>query len=191
VTEKVSEAIVDFANALEAACVQLKRYIAQQQGVGIKEQSFSALLGWTPSKGERLGEFEWCSREANSNSDAFNGAMNILKRNDATIKNQLKEDSWLHCYWFYEDRIFRRLKKGRTPAKQETQAPKTQEARTLFPKDLEELLTFEETASYIVIKPRQYFGSENFSKIASIVREAGGEYISAGKESHFRIPVKK
>ena len=30
--------------------------------------------------------------------------------------------------------------------------------------------------------------AENFAKIASIVRGAGGEYISAGKESHFRIP---
>lgn len=62
--------------------------------------------------------------------------------------------------------------------------------RMLFPKNLEEMLTFEETGEYIVIKPRQYLGSENFAKIASIVREAGGEYISAGKESHFRVSKK-
>jgi len=60
----------------------------------------------------------------------------------------------------------------------------------LFPKDLEEMLTFEETGDYIVIKPRQYLGPENFAKIASIAREAGGEYISAGKKSHFRVPKK-
>jgi len=59
--------------------------------------------------------------------------------------------------------------------------------RTLFPKELEDMLTFEETGKYIVIKPRQYLGSENFAKIASLVRSAGGEYISAGKESHFRV----
>lgn len=63
-----------------------------------------------------------------------------------------------------------------------------EEIRAAFPKDLEEMLTFEETEMYIVIRPRQYLGSENFAKIASIVRDVGGEYISAGKESHFRVP---
>jgi len=60
--------------------------------------------------------------------------------------------------------------------------------KTLFPADLEEMLMFEEMEEDIIIKPRQYLGSENFAKIASIVRDAGGEYISAGKESHFRVP---
>jgi hypothetical protein len=61
------------------------------------------------------------------------------------------------------------------------------DVRTIFSKELENMLTFEETEKYIVIKPRQYLGSENFAKIASLVRNAGGEYISAGKESHFRV----
>lgn len=64
----------------------------------------------------------------------------------------------------------------------------TEDVRTLFPKDLEEMLIFEEVEKYITIKPRLYLGSENFAKIASIVRGAGGEYISAGKQSHFRVP---
>jgi len=63
-----------------------------------------------------------------------------------------------------------------------------EDVRIMFPEDLEGLLMFEEKDEYIVIKPRQYLGSENFAKIASIVRGAGGEYISAGKDSHFRIP---
>jgi len=63
--------------------------------------------------------------------------------------------------------------------------------KILFPQDLEAMLTFEQAGEYIVIKPRQFLGSENFAKIASIVREANGEYISAGKESHFRIPAPK
>lgn len=63
-----------------------------------------------------------------------------------------------------------------------------EDVRIMFPEDLEGLLTFEEEEEYIVIRPRQYLGSENFAKIASIVRGAGGEYISAGKDSHFRIP---
>ena len=60
--------------------------------------------------------------------------------------------------------------------------------KTLFPKDLEEMLMFDEVEEDIIVKPRQFLGSENFAKIASIVRDAGGEYISAGKESHFRVP---
>lgn len=56
-----------------------------------------------------------------------------------------------------------------------------------FPKELERLLEFREESSYIIIKPKQFLGSENFAKIASITRELGGEYISAGRDSHFRI----
>jgi len=62
------------------------------------------------------------------------------------------------------------------------------EVKAIFPKELEEMLFFEESGNDIIIKPRRFLGSENFSKIASLIRSAGGEYISAGKESHFRIP---
>ena len=72
------------------------------------------------------------------------------------------------------------------------QAPEKSKAledvKMMFPDDLEDLLSFEEKEDYIVIKPRQFLGSENFSKIASAVRGMGGEYVSAGKASHFRIP---
>ena len=60
-----------------------------------------------------------------------------------------------------------------------------------FPEDLDNLLTFEEKTDYIMIKPRQFLGSENFAKVASAVRGMGGEYISAGKDSHFRIYKKR
>ena len=66
-----------------------------------------------------------------------------------------------------------------------------QDIRMSFPEDLENLLNFEEKPDYIMIKPRQFLGSENFAKIASTVRGMGGEYISAGKDSHFRVPKKK
>ncbi len=65
-----------------------------------------------------------------------------------------------------------------------------EDAKMLFPEDLDTLLGFEEKDDYIMIKPRQFLGSDNFSKIASVVRSAGGEYVSAGKASHFRIPKK-
>jgi len=78
-----------------------------------------------------------------------------------------------------------------------TQAPVPHEGkslediRTSFPEDLDSLLYFEEKPDYIMIKPKQFLGSENFAKIASAVRGMGGEYISQGKDSHFRVPKKK
>ncbi len=66
-----------------------------------------------------------------------------------------------------------------------------EDVRMAFPEDLESLLGFDEKGDYIIIKPRQFLGSENFAKIASAVRGMGGEYISAGKDSHFRVLKKK
>ncbi len=64
------------------------------------------------------------------------------------------------------------------------------DVRLAFPEDLEVLLSFQEKSDYVMVKPKQFLGSENFAKIASTVRGLGGEYISAGKESHFRVPKK-
>jgi hypothetical protein len=60
-----------------------------------------------------------------------------------------------------------------------------------FPEELEAKLDFEDKGDYISIKPKQFLGSDNFAKIASASRGMSGEYISAGKDSHFRIPKKK
>ena len=65
------------------------------------------------------------------------------------------------------------------------------EVRMSFPEELENLLGFEDKGDYIIIKLMGFLGSEKFAKIASTVRGMGGEYISAGKESHFRVPKKK
>ena len=64
------------------------------------------------------------------------------------------------------------------------------DVRLAFPEKVEALLSFQEKGDYIMVKPRRFLGSENFAKIASAVRGMGGEYISAGKDSHFRVPKK-
>jgi hypothetical protein len=66
-----------------------------------------------------------------------------------------------------------------------------EDLRIMFPEDLDNMLSFEEKGEYVVIKPKQFLGSENFAKIASTVRGMGGEYISAGRDSHFRVYKKK
>ena len=83
------------------------------------------------------------------------------------------------------------------PAQAPPSAPQISKQRSLddirmsFPEELEARLGFEEKGDYIIIKPKSFLGSENFAKIASAVRGMGGEYISAGKDSHFRVPKKK
>ena len=57
-----------------------------------------------------------------------------------------------------------------------------------FSSELAGMLIFEESGTFIIVKPRRFLGSDNFAKIASIVRDLGGEYISAGRNSHFKVP---
>ena len=63
-----------------------------------------------------------------------------------------------------------------------------QSIQDAFSEDLRDMLEFEDLGDYIRISPKRYLGSDNFARIASVVRSLGGEYISAGKESHFRVP---
>lgn len=68
-----------------------------------------------------------------------------------------------------------------------SQVMTVEDAKMLFPKDLEEMLSFEEEGRFITMRPRRFLGKDNFAKIASIVKSNGGEYVSAGKQSHFKI----
>jgi hypothetical protein len=68
-----------------------------------------------------------------------------------------------------------------------TESKYIEKARNLFePYDAEQL-SFMESTDEVIIKPQKFLGSELFAKIAAVVRDAGGEYVSAGKDSHFRI----
>lgn len=77
------------------------------------------------------------------------------------------------------------------PATEGSKMRSLDDIRMSFPEELEARLSFEEKGDYIIIKPKQFLGSDNFAKIAAASRGMGGEYISLGKDSHFRIPKKK
>lgn len=62
------------------------------------------------------------------------------------------------------------------------------DVKQAFSAEFAGMLLFEERESFIIVKPRRFLGSDNFAKIASVVRDIGGEYISAGKNSHFKVP---
>jgi hypothetical protein len=57
-------------------------------------------------------------------------------------------------------------------------------------KPVEDLLKIDNESStmMVMVRPAQYLGSDNFSKVAAIVRGLDGQYVSAGKNSHFEIP---
>jgi hypothetical protein len=61
------------------------------------------------------------------------------------------------------------------------------DVKQAFSSELAGMLLFEESGKFIIVKPRRFLGSENFGKIASIVRNLGGEYVSAGRNSHFKV----
>lgn len=50
-------------------------------------------------------------------------------------------------------------------------------------------LDYDATSSNLVyiIKAKMFLGSDNFAKIAAIVRGLGGQYVSQGKQSHFEV----
>jgi hypothetical protein len=54
------------------------------------------------------------------------------------------------------------------------------------------MLSFSEDGDCVLVKPLGFLGGGNFRKVANIVKgELGGEYVSAGKDSHFRIPKRR
>ena len=54
-----------------------------------------------------------------------------------------------------------------------------------------ELFDYTVREGYVIAKPRNYLGSETFAKVAAIVRNSNGEYVSAGKESHFKFKIEE
>lgn len=57
----------------------------------------------------------------------------------------------------------------------------------IFPEPYAEMLTITDQGSFWHVKPKRFLGTENFTEIARIVKQFGGEYVSAGKSSHFKI----
>ena len=64
------------------------------------------------------------------------------------------------------------------------------DVKQAFSSELTGMVLFEEIGKFVIVKPRRFLGSDNFAKIAFVVRGLGGEYISAGKNSHFKVSKK-
>jgi hypothetical protein len=171
--------ILDFLNGLEASCVKLRKQIEKLWGAE-KPSWDPDGIKWSQEKGAK-GPFE---KSEDINSTDFKELIKDLNAQ----KGKLYRDGYF--YWLYQSgsTVGRKLKgKAKAPASQDD----AQNIAEKFREDLRGILSFECQADAIIIKPRQFLGSENFSKIADIVKQQGGEYISQGKQSHFKIPLKK
>lgn len=75
-----------------------------------------------------------------------------------------------------------------------TQPPQSAQNKSTFeptfPEPLDRMLIIMDEGEYWKVKFKQFASKEDFSLVARIVKEYGGEYYSLGKNSHFKIPKK-
>ncbi|MBS7650887.1 MAG: hypothetical protein QXL25_03325 [Candidatus Bathyarchaeia archaeon] len=72
-------------------------------------------------------------------------------------------------------------------AKAERQIGST-EVLNLFPEELRSMLRVEDAGDRFIIKPTRWLGKDRFNMAMTVIRRKNGEYIPAGKDSHFTIP---
>jgi len=117
--DQVVEALKLYVDAMTNAVEVLRQALARLEKHapgGLNEVAFS-LLKWEANRGSKLGEFE-CAFKASNMPDKWNHVFNILRANNATIKNHFAPEGFAYHYWLYldkyQDRIFR---KRREPSK--------------------------------------------------------------------------
>ena len=56
--------------------------------------------------------------------------------------------------------------------------------------ELADMLEYDVSSSsnFIVVKPKKFLGTENFKIVCAKVKELGGDYIPAGKDSRWQLP---
>lgn len=96
-SEKISEAIVDFVNSIEAACVQLKRYVSEQQAKQEKPWSADSIK-WVQAEGTK-GPYERYPAEDKKpeNTPDYQNMLADLKEHDG----KLTRDGLF--YWCFTD----------------------------------------------------------------------------------------
>lgn len=114
--EQVLEIFVDFTNAIESACVNVRRRIADLKGVKeavlVAEETFD-ILKFDKQQGARIGGYE-VAYKAKNIPEKFQQAHNILNKNNAVIGNRYHGEGYVHSYWLYgENKIYRQKIKGK------------------------------------------------------------------------------
>lgn len=108
--KKILRILVNFADNIEIAAINIKQEIAEVIGVketaAVKEETFS-ILKYEKQQGNRLGEFE-VAYKARNIPDKWSHAYGILRQNNATITNRYHGPNYVCSYWLYGDgKIYR------------------------------------------------------------------------------------
>jgi len=111
VNEKVTEALLNFADAMENAALVLKQSISRDLKTPQVSEGPFLTLKYEKRTGNRLKEFEVATKTLNAGSQDFERCLNILKRNNSTIQDRFKDQGWQHSYWAYQDAIYRQILK--------------------------------------------------------------------------------
>lgn len=180
-----AEAVIEDESQLELAKNSLEALL----DMWLKGESLqSEKPSWDPAK------IKWEKAEGGSgpyerSEDIDNLEFKAMLKDLAAHKGRLTIDGYF--YWIFENgcTVGRKLIKKSTEQQPQPKTQKLEEIKALFPSDLQGFLNFEIKENFCEIKPRQFLGSESFAKVADIVKAKGGDYVSAGKQSHFRIPV--
>ena len=96
--ERFMEAVVDYANATEAAAVNLKRQIAEVVGVAGAAATVAADFNKLPyeKKQGTKGEYQQTSKRSTNNSDVFQALQKKLREHNGFWRHQEFK------YWFHQ-----------------------------------------------------------------------------------------
>jgi hypothetical protein len=194
------EDFLDMLNGQEASIVKMKQQIAKLVGVAQEKQK-ERVRTWDPAK------IKWVQAQGTSGpyerhppegekaeaTEDYKCMLQDLKEHNGKLSRK-EADGATWFYWVFQDgaTVGRKKHGGKPSGKPEsTERAQLNKIKAAFPEDLQPLLTFEVQGEICVIKARQFLGTENFAKIASVVRGLGGQYVSEGKNSRFELPLSK
>ena len=194
--ERIEERLLETETKLEEVITgQNMIYQALESG-GLMKDGEPVKPRWDPEK------IKWVLTEAQSGKGLYGRYPPQGQKAESTpdYRNMLQDlknhggkmNRGDYFYWCFDDMatVGRKKRKGKSQGEPKERSSSIQDVRAKFPQDLEELLNFSFDGKNVIIKPRRFLGSENFAKTVAIVRDLSGEYISTGKNSHFRVPVK-
>lgn len=183
----ILEAFAEFLNGVEASVQSAKSFLKKIKVNG----SDPSKITWTQAQGSK-GPYERAAQQTGTDYQ-------LLVKDLSEHGGRMNKGGMF--FWLFEDGTTIGRKKvqkkegsqktidsATAPVSQPGDSSRIVDVEAAFPADLHGLLSFQVEGDFVTIRPRQYLGSDNFRKIAAIVRDQlAGEYISDGQNSRFRI----
>ena len=117
-TDTQLEFLTKMRDAYQMMANAAKEYIQSMEPpeielTAVQELTFT-ILKFEAQQGTKLGDYEVAYKQ-NNLPDKWHSAYNILRVNNATIKDRYHGDTYQYSYWLYdEDKIYRQKIKPKT-----------------------------------------------------------------------------